>query len=120
MSKMGPVQKRVMEDIFQPEVLRERVPRMDEIQDGAAYVRAMNEEISTLGKFTRKLGFNSDRTHHRVAKIDSSIMLMLEGLHEAGCTCGNGVFGSKGHKVWFFDWLDNYGQEYDVRVKTVI
>lgn len=116
----GPVEKWVMENIFVPEVLRERIPRMDEIQDGANMVRAMDEEISTVGKFRKATGFTSDRSMQRVAKIDSSLMLMLEDLHRAGCTCSNGLWGDKGHKQWFFDWLRDYGQAYDVRGKIVI
>lgn len=118
--RFGPVESRVMEDIFTPEIIRERVPRMDEIQDGASQLRAMQEEIGAVGKFQRANGFSPDRSMQRVAKIDSSIMIMLEDLHKAGCTCGNGLWGDKGHKQWFYDWLRDFGQTYDVRGKIVI
>lgn len=116
----GPVETQMMESIFEPEVLRENVPGVGDVLDGAAHLRAMHEEIGTLGRFQKAAGFTNDRSMQRTSKIDTNIMVMLEELHEAGCSCGKGLWGPKGHKAWYYNWLNGPGRNHDVRGKIVL
>jgi hypothetical protein len=118
MGRFGGVEKEMMDNIFEESVLRATVPRIGDVIDGAEHLRNMHEEIGTLGKFTNAAGFTPDRAMQRVAKIDTNIMLMVEELHKAGCTCGNGLWGKKGHKQWVYDWLAGPGRMFDVRGKV--
>jgi len=113
----GPVETEMMNTIFSPEVLRARVPGMGEILDGAEHLRAMHEEIGTLGQFRQANGFTNDRSMQRVAKIDTEIMVMLDHLHEASCMCGKSLWGTDGHKAWFYHWLEGPGAWADIRGK---
>lgn len=116
----GPTEARMMEEIFAPEILRRNVPGIGDVLDGAALIREMHEEIGTLGSLQRKMGFTADRSMQRTAKIDTNIMVMLEELHEASCTCRRGLWGSEGHKAWYYAWLNGPGREFDVRGKIVL
>lgn len=117
----GPVENQMMEELFEPEYLRRKIPGIGEILDGAAMLRSVNEEIGILGEYHKQAGgFTKGRFFQNTAKIDTNIMLMLEELHEASCTCGNGLWGSKGHKAWYYNWLNGPGKAHDVRGKIVL
>lgn len=116
----GPVEARMMEEIFAPEILRRNVPRIGDVLEGAALLREMNEEIGVLGKYNKVAGFTNDIGMHRTSKIDTSIQIMLEELHEASCTCGKGLWGSEGHKAWYYHWLNGPGREFDTRGKIIL
>lgn len=116
----GPTEARMMEDIFAPEILRRNVPGIGDVLDGAALIREMHEEIGTLGSLHKKMGFTADRSMQRTSKIDTNIMVMLEELHEASCTCRKGLWGPDGHKAWYYHWLNGPGREFDVRGKIVL
>lgn len=110
----------MMEEIFAPEILRRNVPRIGDVLEGAALLREMNEEIGVLGKYNKVAGFTNDIGMHRTSKIDTSIQIMLEELHEASCTCGKGLWGSEGHKAWYYHWLNGPGREFDTRGKIIL
>jgi hypothetical protein len=120
----GPVEARMMEEIFAPEILRHQVPGMAEVLDGAAHLRAMHEEIGTLAKYHGAGGgaggFTHDHSMQVTSKIDTNIMVMLEELHEASCTCRNGLWGPSGHKSWYYAWLSGPGRAHDVRGKIIL
>jgi hypothetical protein len=118
----GPVELGLMNNVMAPEVLREHVPGMAEVLDGASHLRAMNEEIGILGKFQQNMpGWTEDRSAFRVAKIDTAMMVMLDHLHEAGCMCGKSIWGADGHKAWFYAWLEtDAGKAFDVRSKVAL
>jgi hypothetical protein len=108
-----------MDDLFSPEVIGP-APRMGSILEGARYFREMHEEIGVLGRHQKALGFSRDRTMQHIAKIDSRIVVLLEGLHEKGCTCGRGLWGIDGHKTWFLKWLEGPGKAFDTRGKATL
>ena len=116
----GPVETEMMNRIFEPEVLRNNVPGLGDVIDGAAHLRALHNEIGVLGEFRRVTGFTNDRSMQLTSKIDTNIMLMLEDLHEASCTCGKGLWGTEGHKAWYYHWLNGPGKAHDVRGKIVL
>lgn len=104
--KWGPVEERVMEDCFDPAVLRDAVPDYDDTIDAARIIAEMQRETN---------GFTADRSLQRVAHIDLEQMLLLEDVHDAGCSCGNKLFGAGGHKEWFLHWLrSKHGQMFRV------
>jgi hypothetical protein len=56
-----------------------------------------------------------DRNMQRIAHIDIEEMILLEELHDAGCSCGSMLFGAGGHKSWFLSWLrSKHGQAFRV------
>jgi hypothetical protein len=116
----GQVEREMMENIFSPEVLRENVPGMGDVLDGASHLRAMHEEIGIVGKFRAANGFSADRSVQRIAKIDTNVMVMLDHLHDAGCMCGKGLWGSDGHRAWFLEWLAGPGRAFDLRTKVTL
>ena len=121
--KFGPVETELYAKLFSPDVMRQHIPGMAEVLDGAKHLRAMNEEIGVLGKFHQNVaGWTEGRTAHRVAKIDTEIMEMLNELHAASCTCGREIWGADGHKAWFYAWLELPGpkEAFDVRGKVSI
>ena len=95
---MKSVHERVMEDCFNLDVLRDAVPRMDNILDGAALIRDLHMETQ---------GFSQDRNFQSIAHINTELMIVLEQLHDADCTCGNPLFGYGGCKPWFHRWLNS-------------
>jgi len=104
----GPVEQHVHDNLFNPEHLADKVPRMSDVLEGAAHLRDVLSDIGAQS-------FTSDRSMRRVAKIDTNVALMLDHLHEAGCTCQKGLWGADGHKSWFLYWLEHGGQAFDVR-----
>jgi len=116
----GPVEQHVHENLFNPEHLADKVPRMSDVLEGAAHLRDVLSEINMVGKFQRANGFTEDRSMQRIAKLDTNIVLMLDHLHEAGCTCAKPLWGADGHKSWFLYWLSNAGQAFDLRGKIVL
>lgn len=114
------MEQEIYRDVFKPEVMHDRIPRMDEVLEGAAMLRDLHEEIGTLGRFQKAAGFTNDRSMQRVAKIDTNMQLMLEDMHRQQCTCGNDLWGAGGHKEWFYAWLKDYGQAHDVRGKIIV
>ncbi len=120
MPKWGPVEKTMLEEVFEPEVLKTSVPQMGQVIEGAEMVRDMQNEIGILGKFRRVAGFDNTRGVQRIAKINTSIVMMLDQLHEASCTCSRPLWGQDGHKQWFLAWLSGPGAAFDLRTKTII
>lgn len=118
MGRFGGVEKEMMDNLFDEQVLKASVPRIGDVIDGASHLRNIHEEIGTLGRFQQAAGFTPGREMQRVAKIDTNIMLMIEELHKAGCTCGRGLWGKEGHKQWVYDWLAGPGKMFDVRGKV--
>jgi len=116
----GKVEREMMDNIFAPEVLRASVPGMGDVLDGAAHLRELHEEIGVIGKFRAAIGFTADRSVQRVSKIDTSIMVMLDHLHEAGCECGKPIWGADGHRAWFLEWLKGPGKAFDTRTKVIL
>jgi len=119
MVRFSTVEKQVMEDVFDPEMMKRTVPGLEDVVEGAAMVRSMLNEANVLGRYQKANGFSKDRTMQRVACLNTTIMRMIEQLHEAGCTCGRGLWGAKGHSQWFYEWLSKYGKQFDVRGKVV-
>jgi hypothetical protein len=115
--RFGPVETEMFNKVFEPEALKATVPGISEVIEGADHLRSLNEEIGVLGQFQKNVaGFTQGRTAHRVAKLDTNIMVMLDHLHEAGCNCGKPLWGSDGHKLWFYAWLEtDAGKTFDVR-----
>lgn len=108
-----------MEDILAPEVIHKHVPGVGAVLEGAAELRAMHEEIGTLGRFQKTAGFTSDRSQQRVAKLNAAMLATLDQLHEAGCTCSRSLWGVDGHRAWFYSWLESdAGRAFDVRGKV--
>jgi hypothetical protein len=118
--KFGQVERQMMDELFEPEVLREKIPGMGDVLDGAAHLRALHEEIGIIGKFRTANGFTADRSVQRICKIDTNILIMLDHLHEAGCMCGKPLWGSDGHKAWFYEWLEGPGKSFDTRTKVIL
>lgn len=116
----GPVEQHVHENLFNPEQLKENVPRMADVLEGASHLRDVLSEINIVGKFQRSNGFTEDRSMQRIAKLDTNVVLMLDQLHEAGCTCQKPLWGANGHKAWFLHWLSGPGAAFDLRGKVVI
>lgn len=116
----GRIEGEMMERIFAPEILRERVPGMGDVLDGAAHLRDMHEEIGIIGRFRAANGFTADRSVQRISKIDTNILVMLDHLHEAGCPCGKPLWGTEGHKAWYYTWLEGPGKAFDTRTKVII
>lgn len=116
----GRVELEMMNEIFEPEILRAKVPGVGDTLDGAAHVRALHDEIGTIGEFRKANGFTGDRSFQRIAKINTSIMVMLDQLHEAGCMCGKPIWGPEGHKEWYMAWLRGPGKAFDLRTKVML
>lgn len=114
--RWGPVQKAVFEDTCTPEILEKSVPGMADILEGAQQMRDVNNEINVLGRLRRKYPDMSPP----IAKIDTNMMLLLDHLHEAACTCSKPLWGADGHKQWFYSWLDGPGKAFDVRAKVIL
>lgn len=96
-----------MEDCFDPDILRDHVPRMGEIIDGADVIRQLHEETK---------GFTVDRNMQSIAHINTELMILLEQLHDADCTCGNPLFGAGGDRAWFKKWLESpWGQAFKTK-----
>lgn len=119
MVRFSAVEKQIMDEALDPEVLKDHIPGISDILGGAAQLRNMMEENAQLGKFQKSYGFDKSRSMQRLAKIDENIQAALEELHEMGCTCRKPLFGGGGHKEWFMEWLAKHGQAYDVRGKVV-
>jgi hypothetical protein len=113
----GPVENQVFEDVFATDSLAERVPGIGDVLEGAAQLRDILGEINQVGAFREAAGFIDDGSMQRVAKLDTNLMLFLDDLHQAGCTCTRGLWGSGGHKQWFMQWLETHGKAFDVRGK---
>lgn len=116
----GKVELEMMNTIFEPEILRAKVPGIGDVLDGAANLRALHDEIGTVGEFRKANGFTSDRSFQRVSKIDTNILIMLDQLHEAGCLCGRPLWGPDGDKQWFYAWLQGPGAHFDTRTKVIL
>jgi hypothetical protein len=95
-----------------PNVLEDKVAGLSDAVEGAAQLRAVYNEVGIKGNHSDAVGFNPDRTMHHVAKINTGLMIMLEELHDLGCSCGNKLLGYNGHKEWFLAWLNKYGKPY--------
>lgn len=124
MAKHGPmfgkIELEMMNAIFEPEILRAKVPGLGDVLDGAAHVRALHDEIGTIGEFRKANGFTADRSFQRISKIDTNIIVILDQLHEAGCLCGKPIWGSAGHREWYLAWLRGPGKAFDLRTKVVL
>lgn len=118
--RWGPVETEVIRHLSSPETLTAAVPRLGDVVAGADHLRAMHEEIGTLGRFQKAAGFTKDRSMQQVSKIDTEVVIMLDQLHEASCTCGKGLWGTDGHKAWYYKWLEGPGAWSDVRGKIAL
>ena len=94
MVRFSAVEKKILDEALDPEVLSDHIPGMKDIVAGAAMLRDMVHEADQLGKFQKKVGFSKDRYMQRIAKIDNNIQSALEQLHKMSCTCSKGkLFG---------------------------
>jgi precorrin-4 methylase len=119
--KFSAVEAQVMEDIFEPEHLAATVPGIAEVQDAAAMLRSIANEEVRLSRFRKASGMTEHGTMQRMAKIDTTLQIALEELHEVMCDCGRPLFGGKGHKEFFLAWLETpEGKPYDVRRKVTL
>ncbi len=112
MTNWGPVEQKVLDDVFNPEHLKDKVPRMSDVLEGAAHLRDLFVEADMDG-------YNDDRSMQRIAKIDTDLQIALDQFHEAGCQCQQGLWGANGHRAWFLKWLDGPGKAFDLRNKNV-
>ena len=119
MVRFSAVEKKILDEALDPEVLSAHVPGVKDVVSGAAMLRDMVHEADQIGKFQKSVGFDKSRTMQRIAKIDENIQAALEQLHKMSCTCSKGkLFGQDGHKEWFYEWLTKHGEAYDVRGKV--
>jgi hypothetical protein len=111
--RFGPVETELLQQVSDPEYLSARVPGVAEVIEGADALRDMQAEIRARTRVGELNGV-------MVAKINMALMLMLENVHNAGCTCQEGLWGPRGHKQWFFDWLKQFGEAYDLKEKVTV
>jgi hypothetical protein len=111
--RFGPVEAELLQQISDPEYLSARVPGISDVLEGADMMRALQSEIRARSRL-------EDINAVHVAKINMAFMLMLENVHNAGCTCQEGLWGPRGHKQWFFDWLKQFGEAYDTSEKVKV
>jgi hypothetical protein len=113
--------KQIHSEIFEPERLKTKIPRMADIYEGATKLKEIHNEINNVGKFQRANGFLGDRSMQRVAHMDIDHWLAAEKLHQATCDCGGELGGRNGHKAWFYEWLKQDGPNaLDVRGKIIV
>lgn len=101
---------KLAEQIATPEVLTPLVPRIGEIAEGAAMMRSMQQEISTLGRFTRATGFSPGRDLQRVAYIPGSVRAALNIIDPEILT----------DRKKFYEYLAGPLKAYDLRGKVVL
>lgn len=76
---------RVLEGVVGIDVLKPRIERFAEIEEGLAERRSYQDEITKLGRFVQKSGFSPGRDFLRVASIPASVWsAVLEVFPEAG------------------------------------
>lgn len=126
------VRLQMFSDILQPEVLHSRVPRLAQVAEARAEMRAILETQAALGRFCRAGGFDPTRTFQHVANIDSSVWsAILEAFgkfhEETGELMDDGLLYKtdengtiKLNRDFFYaliDWLESSGYECDYRGK---
>lgn len=67
--------KNLIEQVAPVSIISKRVPRIAQIADAVADVRAMSHDVTVKGKFTRAAGFTP--IGQRVAYIPSSIVAAI-------------------------------------------
>ena len=119
--RFSAVEKQIMEDVFDPERMRQNIPGIADIHEAAEMHRSMYEETEAIARFHKATGFSSLGHFQHIADIDTNIQIALDELHEVMCDCGApGVFGPKGHKAFLIAWLESpEGKPYNVRGKLV-
>ena len=102
--------KNLLNQVVTPEVLAPLVPRIGETAEGIAQMRAMQQEITTLGQFTKSAGFSPGRDMQRVAFIPSSVRAaILEVIPDAFS-----------ERKKFYELLEGPLERYDLRGKVTL
>jgi len=102
--------KNLLESVVTPEVLTAYVPRIGDIADGVAQMKSMQQEITTLGRFTKAAGFSPGRDMQRVAWIPSSVRAAVLQIIPDAFT----------NKQKFYELLDGPLKAYDLRGKVTL
>lgn len=101
---------KVLEDVVTLENLRPRLERFDKIEEHLAHEKSIQDEITTLGKYTHANGFSRDKNFQRIACIPPSVWsAVLEVFPDAA-----------ENKPLFYSLLDGPLREYDMRGKVVL
>src|SRR3990172_10745479 len=77
---VSPEENLIDKVVDQDELLR-RIPRLSDFYEGVAQMRSLQEEISTLGSFTKKTGFTPGKDFQPIATIPYSVaaaMVMVD------------------------------------------
>lgn len=101
---------KLLESVVTPEVLAPLVPRIGETADAVAHMRSMQQEITTLGRFTRTSGMSPGRDMQRVAWIPSSVRAAVLQMMPDAFT----------NKKTFYALLAGPLKAYDLRPKTIV
>ena len=106
----------VISGAFGGAAFREKVPGLAATQDAVHYHQNLMREKAVLEGLQDQYG-----DFRRVAGMNLGTLVACEKFHEAGCSCGQPVFGPGGHKEWFFKFLDLPGvkENHDLRHETV-
>jgi len=121
MVRFSALDNAVFEDTTSPKATIANIPDMAHIVESASKIREMYEEADMLSKYTKAFGFSKDGHFQHRLRIDSSLILILEQIHEAQCSCGRKLWGNGGHKEWAWAWAETEaGKPYDVRGKVAI
>lgn len=119
--RFGMVETEAINMIYDHEMRADKIPKLGDIVEGAAYIRNMEDEIGVVGKFQRANGFMKNRSMQRIAKFDTVDIVTLDHLHEAGCTCSRSLWGSGGHKAWLLAFLQtDAGKPFDTRASIIV
>lgn len=102
--------KNLLQSVVTPEVLSPLVPRIGDIADGVAQMRALQQEITTLGQFTKSAGFSPGREMQRVAWIPSSVRAALLEVDPEALT----------NKKKFYELLAGPLKAYDLRGQVTL
>ena len=101
---------RVLEDVVTLKNLKPRIERFHDVEEGLAHERAIQNEITNLGKYTGANGFTQGRSMQRVAAIPPSVWsAVVEVFPDAG-----------ENKDLFYALLAGPLKEYDMRNKIVL
>lgn len=104
--------KNLITQIAPLEVLKPLVPRLEEYEEGMSQFRAMQSEITQLGRLTRRAGFSRDMSLQHVARIPVAVKAAVEVVVDDAFT----------NKKKFYELLNPGGplEDYDVRGKIVL
>lgn len=71
--RLSMADENLIEQITDTDELTQRIPRLNTFFEGVQEMKQLQKEISTLGRFTKKSGFDPGRNFQRVATIPYSI-----------------------------------------------